>query len=90
MPRALLLAAAGRRSPHAAGFWQHAEKDRGAAAAERVAKQERHRIERSETVQWGEVLAERQVGGEKQTRPVSGTAQPGMFATQRAARAICG
>ena len=48
---ALLLAAAGRRASHAAAFWQHAEKDRGAAAAERVANQERQRIERSEVIQ---------------------------------------
>ena len=82
---ALLLAAAGRRAAHAAAFWQHAEKDRGAAAAERVhpervhrervANQERQRIERSEAILWGEVSAPRLVGGEKQTKPVSGTAQ---------------
>jgi len=46
----LLLAAIGRRASHAAAFWQHAAKDRGAAAAERVAKQERQRIERSEAI----------------------------------------
>jgi Transposase DDE domain group 1 len=67
---ALLLAAFGRTASHAAAFWQHAAKDRGAAAAERVAKQERQRIERSEVIQWGEVLVGRQVGSEKQTRPV--------------------
>ena len=53
---ALLLAAAGRRVSHAASFWQHAAKDRGAAAAERVANQEGQRIEGSEVIQWGEVL----------------------------------
>ena len=77
---AVLLAAAGRRASHAAAFWQHAAKDRGAAAAERVhrervANQERQRIERSEAILWGEVSAARLVGGEKQTKPVSGTAQ---------------
>jgi hypothetical protein len=35
--RALLLAVAGGRTSHAAAFWQHVEKDRGAAGAERVA-----------------------------------------------------
>src|SRR5712692_10366582 len=72
---ALLLAAAGRRAAHAAAFWQHVAKDRGAAAAERVANQDRQRIERSEVIQWGEVSAGRQVGGENQTRPASEPAQ---------------
>ena len=40
---------------------------------ERVANQERQRIERSEAILWGEVSATRLVGGEKQTKPVSGT-----------------
>ena|SRR5437016_1487602 len=42
---------------------QHASKDRGAATAGRVASQERQRIERSEVIQSGQVLAARQVGG---------------------------
>src|SRR5438132_414677 len=42
---------------------QHASKDRGATTAERVANQERQRIERSEVIQSGQVLAARQVGG---------------------------
>src|SRR5437879_5698102 len=42
---------------------QHASKDRGAATAGRVANQERQRIERSEVIQSGQVLASRQVGG---------------------------
>ena len=44
---------------------QHASKDRGAATAGRVANQERRRqrIERSEVIQSGQVLAARQVGG---------------------------
>jgi hypothetical protein len=42
---------------------QHASKDRGAAKAGRVANQERQRIERSEVIQLGQVLAARQVGG---------------------------
>ena len=70
-----LLAAAGGRASHAAAFWQHASKDRGAAAAGRVASQERQRSERSEVIPWREVLAARLVGGGKQTKPVSGTAQ---------------
>ncbi len=51
------------------------KKDRGAAAAERGANQEKQRIERSEVIQWGEVLAAKLAGGENQTRPGSGTAQ---------------
>jgi len=35
-----------------------------------VANQDRQRIERSEVIQWGEVLVGRQVGSEKQTSPV--------------------
>src|SRR5437870_8540808 len=42
---------------------QHASKDRGAATTGRVANQERQRIERSEVIQSGQVLAARQVGG---------------------------
>jgi hypothetical protein len=55
-------------------FWQHASKDRGAAAAGRVANQEIQRIERSEVIQSEQVSVARQVGGEKQTNPVSETA----------------
>ena len=62
-------------------FWQHAAKDRGAAAAERVANQDRQRIERSEVIQWGEVLAAKLAGGENQTGPVSGTAKRAALAT---------
>ena len=36
---------------------------------------ERQRFGRSEAIQWGEVLAGRLVGGENQTKPVSGTAK---------------
>jgi len=36
---------------------QHASKDRGAAKAGSVANQERQRIERSEVIQLGQVLA---------------------------------
>ena len=53
----------------------HASKDRGAAAAGRVANQERQRIERSEVIPSGQVSAARQVGGEKQTKQVSETAK---------------
>src|SRR5467141_2593430 len=42
---------------------QHASRDRDAATAGRVANQERQRIERSEVVQSGQVLAARQVVG---------------------------
>ena len=56
-------------------FWSHASKDRGAAAAGRVANQERQRIERSEVIQSRQVSAARQVGGEKQTKQVSETAE---------------
>jgi len=56
-------------------FWQHASKDCGAAAAERVANQESQRIGRSEVIQSGQVSAGRQVGGEKQTKQVSETAK---------------
>ncbi len=56
-------------------FWQHASKDRGAAAAGRVANQERQRIECSEVIPSGQVSAARQVGGEKQTKQVSETAK---------------
>ena len=65
--------------------WQHAAKDRGTAAAERVhpeqvhrervANQQRQRIERSEVIQWGEVSAAKLAAGENQTMPVSGTAK---------------
>ncbi len=48
---------------------------RSAAEAGRIANQERQRIERSEVIQWGQVSAARQVGGEKQTQQVSETAQ---------------
>jgi len=72
---ALLLAAAGRGASHAGVFWQHASNDCGAAAAGRVANQERQRIERSEVIPSGHVSAARQVGGEKQTKQVSETAK---------------
>jgi len=72
---ALLLAAAGRRASHAGVFWQQASKDRGAAAAGRVANQERQRIERSEVIPSGQVSAARQVGREKQKKQVSETAK---------------
>ncbi len=56
-------------------FWQHPAKDRSAAAAGRVANQERQRIERSEVIQSGQVSAARQVGREKQTNQVTETAK---------------
>ena len=56
-------------------FWQHAAKDRGAAAAGRVANQDSQRIECSEVIQSGQVSAVRQAGGEKQTKQVSETAK---------------
>ncbi len=85
---ALLLAVAGRRASHAGVFWQHASKDRGAAAAGRVANQESQRIERSEVIQSGQVSAARQVGGEKQTKQVSETAQRAALAHPTVAKAI--
>src|SRR2546429_661157 len=42
---------------------QHASKDRGAATAGRVANQERQRIECSEVIQSGQMLAAGQLGG---------------------------
>ena len=45
------------------------------AAAGRVANQDRQRIERSEVIQWGQVSAARQAGGEKQTKQVSEAAK---------------
>ncbi len=74
---ALLTAAAGRRASHAGAFWQHAAKDRGAAAAERVANQEKQRIERSEVIPRGQVSAVPLcgIGGENQTKPACGTAK---------------
>ena len=62
---------------------RHAEDDCGAAPAGRVVKQERHRIERSEVNQSGEVLAARLVGGEKQTRQASGRAKTSLDASQK-------
>jgi hypothetical protein len=52
-----------------------ASKDRGAATGGRAANQERQRIERSEVIQSGQVLTAKQVGGEKQTKQVSETAE---------------
>ena len=79
---ALLLAAVGRRASHAAAFWQHAAKDRGPAAAERVANQEKQRIERSEVIQSGEVSAARPDGSEKQAKAVSDTTKRAALATE--------
>ena len=62
-------------APESEAVLQHAEDDCGAAPAGRVVKRERHRIERSEVNQSGEVLAARLVGGEKQTRQLSRTAK---------------
>lgn len=57
---ALLLPAIGRRTSHAAASWQHAEIDRGAAAAERIANQESaQRPSSGEKCLWG---------GDKQTK----------------------
>jgi hypothetical protein len=56
-------------------FGSMLRKDRGAAAAGRVANQERQRMERSEVIQSGQVSAAGQVGGEKQTKQVSETAK---------------
>jgi len=71
----LLLAAVGRGASDSEAVRKDAENDRGAAAAGRVANQERQRIERSEVIQSGRVSAARQVGGEKQTKQVSETAK---------------
>ncbi len=60
---------AGRRTSESEAVRKHPEKDRGAAAAERVANQEKQRIERSEVIQCGEVSAAKLAGGENQTRP---------------------
>jgi hypothetical protein len=49
--------------------------DFGAAAAGRVANQERQRIERAEVIQSGQVSTARQVTGKKQTKQVSETAK---------------
>ena len=57
------------------GFIADAAVRRGAATAERAANQDRQRSERSEVIQWREVLAAKLVGGENQTRPARGTAQ---------------
>ena len=70
---AVFLAVVGRRASHAGVFWQHASKDRGAAAAGRVANQEIQRIERSEAIRSGQVSAAREVGGEKPPKQVSET-----------------
>ena len=72
---ALFLGAAGRRAPEPKAVRQRGEDDHGAAAAGRVANQDRQRIERSEVIQWGQVSAARQGGGEKQTKQVSETAK---------------
>ena len=48
-------------------------KDHGAAAAGRVANQERQRIERSKVIPSGQVSTVRQIGGEKQIKQVSET-----------------
>ena len=75
---ALLLAAVGPGASDSEAVRKHAEKDRGAAAAERVhpervhrervAKQKREQLERSEVIQRGQVSAARQVGDKKQTK----------------------
>src|SRR6266849_285084 len=66
---ALLLAAVGRRAPHAGALWQHAAKDRGVAAAERLAKQDRKQTSARKPSS-GEVSAARQTGAGK-TRPAA-------------------
>ena len=78
---ALLLAADARGASDSEAVRKHAAKDRDAAAAERVANQDRQRIERSEVIQWEEVSAAKLAGGENQTKPVSGTAQRAALAT---------
>jgi len=65
-----------------------ASKDRGAATAGRVANQERQRIERSEVIQSGQVLAARQVGGEKQTKQVGETAEQASMRRRRLCRYV--
>ena len=64
---ALLLAALGRRAPESEAVRQHVKNDRGAAPAGRVVNRERHRMERLEVLQRGQVLAVRLVGRGKQT-----------------------
>jgi hypothetical protein len=63
---ALLLVAIGRRAPESEAVRQHAENDRGAAPAGRVVNRERHRMERLEVLQRGQVLAVR-LGWTRQT-----------------------
>jgi DDE family transposase len=67
---------------HARVFSQHAAKDRGTAAAERIANQEGQRIERSEVIQLGQLSAATQVGGRKQTTEGAGRARTSRDATQ--------
>ena len=67
---------------HSAAFWQHAENDRGAPAAERVTNQERRRIERSEVIPGEEVSVASQVGNRKQANQVMGTGKPNRHAAQ--------
>ena len=77
------LDAVGRGASHATAFWQQAEKDRAAAAAGRVANQERQRIECSEVIPSGQVSAAWHVGGGKQTRQVTGTVKASRDTTQK-------
>ncbi len=60
---ALLLAFAGRRTSESEAVRQHAENDRGVAAAGRLANQDRKANERSETIQRGSVNGEADWGG---------------------------
>jgi hypothetical protein len=72
---ALLLATVGRGTSDSEVVRKHAENDRGAATAERIANQERQRVERSEVIQCGQVSVVRQVGDEKQAKQTSETSK---------------
>ena len=68
---------------------QHASKDRGAATAGRVANQERQRIERSEVIQSGQVLAARQVGGRETDQTSQRNCQTSRDATRARLCRLC-
>ena len=78
---ALLLAALSRGASDSKAVRQHAENDRGATPAGRLAHQERGKCCARKSCR-EQVSAARQVGGGKQTTEVSGTAKRAKFATQ--------
>ena len=85
---ALLLAALARRAPEPEAARQHAENDRGAAAAGRVAKQKCKPIG-SEVIQWGQVSAARQVGDEKQAKQASETSKLAAMRPEGSRHMVC-